>query len=297
MASSAKRLAGNVPGELFVDSTCIDCDTCRWMDPEHFVQEGEQSVVARQPQGEEEWQRALQALVSCPTASIGTETKRDLAAVHAAFPLPIEDEVFHCGYHHEGSFGATSYLIRRPAELGGNVLVDSPRFAGPLVRRLEELGGVGTMFLTHVDDVADHARFRRHFGCERVLHADDAAGELRGLERLLAGEEPVALAPDLLAIPTPGHTRGSACLLYRDAFLFTGDHAAWSEDRGHVYAFRSACWYDWEVQTLSMERLAAHRFRWILPGHGRRCRIPEERMPAEIRRAAAWMTANSRRRR
>ncbi len=295
MASRAKRLAANAPGELFVDSTCIDCDTCRWMDPGHFDRRGEQSFVARQPQGEAEWQATLQALVSCPTASIGTETKQGLAAVHAAFPLPVEDEVFHCGYHHEASFGATSYLIRRPPERGGNVLVDSPRFAGPLVRRLEELGGVATMFLTHVDDVADHARFRSHFGCERVLHAADAQGELRGLERLLDGDAPVSLAPDLVAIPTPGHTRGSTSLLYRDAFLFTGDHAAWSEDRGHVYAFRSACWFDWDVQTRSMERLAAHRFHWILPGHGRRCRIPAERMPAEIRRAAAWMAAVARR--
>ncbi len=53
----------------------------------------------------------------------------------------------------------SSYLIRHAA---GNILVDSPRFAGPLVRRIEALGGIRAMFLTHRDDVADHQRFSDH---------------------------------------------------------------------------------------------------------------------------------------
>jgi glyoxylase-like metal-dependent hydrolase (beta-lactamase superfamily II)/ferredoxin len=296
VASRAKRRPENVPGDLFVDTTCIDCDTCRWMAPEVFGEAGEQAVVHRQPASDEEWQRVLRALVSCPTASIGTETKHALDGIRSSLPWPIvppaEDvtsDVFHCGYHHEASFGAASYLIVRPASMGGNVLVDSPRFAKPLVRRLEQLGGVATLFLTHQDDVADHERFRAHFGCERVLHAGDARGRLRYVERRIAGEEPVALAPDLLVVPTPGHTEGSACLLYREAFLFSGDHVAWSERLGHVYAFHSSCWHDWGVQTRSMRRLAEHRFAWILPGHGRRCHFPHERMRAEVLRAAEWM--------
>jgi len=46
--------------------------------------------------------------------------------------MAIAGEVFHCGFHSAASFGAASYLIVRPQS---NVLVDSPRFAGPLVRR------------------------------------------------------------------------------------------------------------------------------------------------------------------
>ena len=60
-----------------------------------------------------------------------------------------------------------------------------------------------------------------------------------------------ALDPELRVIPTPGHTAGSACLLYRDHFLFTGDHLAWSESRGHLYAFRTATWFDWDAQVRS----------------------------------------------
>ena len=204
----------------------------------------------------------------------------------ASFPLCVADDVYHCGYHHEQSFGAASYLIVRPE---GNVLVDSPRFAEPLVRRLEELGGVRTLFLTHQVDVAEHARFRERFGCERVLHAGDAHGELLSLERLIEGEDDVELAPDLRVVPVPGHTRGSACLLYRDEFLFSGDHVAWSERLQEVYAFRSACWYNWDRQIDSMRRLAGHRFEWILPGHGRRCHFPADEMRARMAACVAWM--------
>ena len=135
------------------------------------------------------------------------------------------------------------------------MLVDSPRAAGPLLAELERRGGVATMFLTHRDDVADHEAFRRRFGCERVLHAADVSAGTRGVERRLEGEDPVSLAPDLLAIPTPGHTRGHAVLLYREKYLFTGDHLAWSARRGHLVAFRDANWYSWPETIRSMERL------------------------------------------
>lgn len=55
--------------------------------------------------------------------------------------------VFHCGFHHEASFGATSYLVQR-AE--GNILMDSPRFNPLLAKRIEELGGVSVIVLSHM---------------------------------------------------------------------------------------------------------------------------------------------------
>lgn len=286
MTVRAQRLATNVAGEFFVDASCIDCDTCRWMAPEVFDRAEEQARVHHQPRGAEEARAAERALLACPTGSIRTESKRDLAAARASFPLAIEGEVHHCGYHSEASFGAASYLIVRPPERGGNVLVDSPRWNRALVGRLEELGGVRTLFLTHVDDVAEHARFAAHFGCERVMHAADA---VPGVERRIEGDEPVALDPELRVIPTPGHTAGSACLLYRDTFLFSGDHLAWSESRGHLYAFRSATWFDWDVQVRSMQRLARERFEWVLPGHGRRARVPAAEMGAAMARCVEWM--------
>ena len=40
MANLAKALPANVPGPWFVDSTCIDCDTCRQLAPEVFPDDG-----------------------------------------------------------------------------------------------------------------------------------------------------------------------------------------------------------------------------------------------------------------
>jgi glyoxylase-like metal-dependent hydrolase (beta-lactamase superfamily II)/ferredoxin len=294
MADLARRLPGNVPGPFFVDAGCIDCDTCNWLAPAVFddapLRAGGgngHSRVHRQPVGAAARLRAEMALLACPVGAIGTEEKHDLAAARAAFPERIAGEVYHLGYHAEASFGAASYLLRRPE---GNVLVDSPRFTAPVVDALERLGGVALMFLTHQDDVADHVRFRAHFGCERILHEADVTRGTRDVERKLAGEAPIALAPGLVALPVPGHTRGSACLLADETFLFSGDHVAWSPERRHIYAFRDACWYDWEALRRSMAHLAEHRFEWILPGHGRRCHFPADRMRAEMQHCLDWMS-------
>lgn len=283
MAQASLRLAENVPGEFFVDNSCIDCDTCRQIIPEVFgrVDEIEKSVVERQPVDEAKRQRALMALVACPTSSIGTESKADAREAARRFPEHIEDGVYYCGFTAESSFGASSYLVRRPE---GNLLVDSPRAAEPLVRRIEELGGVRLMFLTHRDDVADHAKFRRRFGCERIIHEDEPVEA----ERRLQGREPIELAPHLIAIPVPGHTRGSTALLYREKFLFTGDHLWWSENADGLNASRSVCWWNWTEQKRSVERLLDFRFEWVLPGHGRRWRAPSAAaMRAELERLVA----------
>ncbi|MQJ84158.1 ferredoxin, partial [Escherichia coli] len=39
------RRPENVSGEFFVDHTCIDCDTCRWMAPEIFTRMNDMSAV------------------------------------------------------------------------------------------------------------------------------------------------------------------------------------------------------------------------------------------------------------
>ncbi len=287
MAAFSRRVPEGVAGTFFVDDSCIDCDTCRWLAPATFAVADDHAFVARQPDAPAEVRRALMALVACPTGSIGTTAPVDCTGAIAAFPEPIAQNIFHVGFHAQASFGAASYFVRRGP--GANVLVDSPRFARPLVRRLEELGGVAWMFLTHRDDVADHRKFRDHFGCERILHRDDMTGSTRDVEWVLEGSDPTALDAELLAIPVPGHTRGSACLLFRDTFLFSGDHLAWSDDRERLVAFRDACWFDWRWQRRSMERLARHQFEWVLPAHGRRRWMPAAQMCDAIAECVAWM--------
>jgi glyoxylase-like metal-dependent hydrolase (beta-lactamase superfamily II) len=134
------------------------------------------------------------------------------------------------------------------------------------------------MFLSHRDDVADHARYAHRFGCERILHAADVGADTRDVERRIEGTDPVSLAPDLLAIPVPGHTRGSLALLYSERFLFTGDHLWGSGDGSGLDASSEVCWYSWSEQRRSMERLLAFDFEWVLPGHGPRFHAPAARM-------------------
>ncbi|MCA8914443.1 MAG: MBL fold metallo-hydrolase [Planctomycetes bacterium] len=266
MANVKHRRSENAPGDFYVDESCIDCATCRWMAPEVFNAQGGMSAVYHQPTDDAQRAAALRAVVACPTASIGVTEPGSRALLKdavAQFPHELEDGVHHCGFHSENSYGAASYFIRRE---GGNVLVDSPRFAAPLVKRIEALGGIRWMFLTHRDDVADHEKWAAKFGCERIIMAADARG--MNAETKLKGDDDYEIAPGLTVIPTPGHTRGSACLHYADRFLFTGDHMAWSQRLGHLYAFRSACWYDWDEVVKSLHRLADLTFEWVLPGHG-----------------------------
>jgi glyoxylase-like metal-dependent hydrolase (beta-lactamase superfamily II)/ferredoxin len=289
MARAALRLAGNAPGELYVDESCIDCETCRRLAPQVFSRDmsAGQSVVSAQPADAASLRRALMALVACPTASIGTEHKQDVSSAAAAFPDEVLPGVYDCGYASESSFGAASWLIRRPS---GNVLVDSPRAARPLLERLEALGGVRWLFLTHRDDVADHRKLRDRFGCERILHRDDISAGTRDVEVQPQGRDLLRLADDLLLVPVPGHTRGSCALLYRDEVLFSGDHLWGDEDTGLLGAGRSVCWYSWEEQTRSMERLLDLRFSTVLPGHGRpfRAHSPEA-LQQELRRLVSSM--------
>ena len=287
MAHLKDRRPQNTSGDLYVDSSCIDCDTCRWMAPHIFNRQGGLSAVHHQPQTEAERQAALHALLSCPTASIGTvEPPKDIRQAQASLPVQVTDGVYHCGYHSEKSFGAASYLIQRP---DGNILVDSPRFTPPLVKQIEALGGIRYLYLTHRDDVADHQPFHDRFGCERILHADEVTDGTQSVEHQLTGGDPVQFTDDMLIIPVPGHTRGHTVLLYDQRILFSGDHLAWSEPLQHLFAFRRACWYSWEQQIESMKALANYSFEWVLPGHGRRYHAERETMSQQMQQCVQWM--------
>lgn len=228
------------------------------------------------------------ALVACPTGSIGSTEKHDPHIGIDAFPFQLTENVYFCGFTSEDSFGAWSYLITRTSAAGGNLLIDSPRFATQLIKRIETMGGVSQMLLTHKDDVADHELFRERFGCERVMHAEDGAARF-GTERIISGLEPVQLDRDLLAIPTPGHTRGHMVFLYQNKFLFTGDHLAGSATRQGLTAFRSVAWYSWPEQIRSMEKLLDYQFEWVLPGHGEIHHTDARTMRRELQDCVAWM--------
>lgn len=277
MANPAQRLPENVEGSFFVDSTCIDCDTCRQLAPATFGETGETSFVKLQPRNAEEERAAYRALVACPTASIGAADKRAAAGAVHEFPMELAPGVYYCGFSSPKSFGGSSYFVRHPA---GNWLIDSPRFVEQLARRFAEMGGIRYLFLTHRDDVADASKYADRFGAERIIHRLELAAQ-PGAERVLDGFEPMPLTPDFLAIPTPGHTRGHCALLHRE-FLFSGDHIWWSRARRRLNASRDVCWYSWPEQVRSVQLLAGYDFEWVLPGHGERVHLPGPEMRHQL---------------
>ena len=125
------RRAENAPGSLYVDDSCIDCDTCRWMAPGTYGRAAGQSYVRRQPSDDGEVADALAAVVACPTGSIRLESS-DPRIRDVRFPRPIDaalPHVYHRGYHCAASFGATPYLLlaRRDDGAPCNVMIDCPR--------------------------------------------------------------------------------------------------------------------------------------------------------------------------
>src|SRR4051812_36311087 len=110
MADVRKKVAENVAGEFFVDSTCIDCDACRQLAPRTFADAGDYSYVYRQPENGAEEREAVRALLACPTGSIGTLHSNKAREVKCDFPLVLDEEVSYAGFNSPKSYGGNSYF-------------------------------------------------------------------------------------------------------------------------------------------------------------------------------------------
>ena len=279
MADPKHRLAANADGALYVDRSCIDCDTCRQLAPSTFADVHGRSAVQVQPHDADELARALQALVACPVGAIGDAEHRSVRDAVAAFPQRIDGPVSYLGFNAAASFGADSYLLEHP---DGNWMIDAPRWTGSLARAIGERGGLRYVFLTHRDDVADAARYAAHFGARRIIHAADRRA-MPDAEIVIDGDEPREFG-HVTILPTPGHSRGS-CVLHYGTYLFSGDHVAWNRHTGRLRAHRTYAW-DYAQQLRSVERLCAYEFTWVLPGHGDRIRLAAGEMRAALQELA-----------
>lgn len=278
MADPKKRLKTNVDGDFFVDSTCINCDTCRQLAPTVFSEAAGYSTVSKQPRGIDEERAATRALICCPTGSIGNSGKTNAKEVMKDFPLQIEDRVYYCGFNSPDSYGANSYFMVRA---DGNWMIDAPKFIPQIVEGIEKLGGLQCIFLTHRDDVADADRYAAHFGAKRIIHRDDISAQPEA-EMLIDGDDEKKIVEGMVIIPTPGHTRGHCVLLADNKYLFTGDHLAWDRESKQLESWPDVCWYSWSEQKKSLERLRAYDFEWILPGHGQNVHLSADKMHAAI---------------
>jgi glyoxylase-like metal-dependent hydrolase (beta-lactamase superfamily II) len=277
MAKRTARNPASAPGDWYIDDRCIDCAASREVAPGLIVRRDGKSVFARQPASADEERAAWRAALLCPTASIGTESRRPQPP--ALFPQQVAPQVYRCGYNAHVSFGAHAYFVQ--AE-GGNLLIDSPRYVMKLQQAFAQMGGIADILLTHRDDVAAADRYARQFGARVWIHEFDRDAAPYATD-VLTGTAAVRLRDDLLAIPVPGHTRGSVVYLWQDTCLFAGDSLSWDREHEQLAAFRDACWYSWDELRLSLQRLAQHRFEWLLPGHGHSVHLEAARLQTELR--------------
>jgi glyoxylase-like metal-dependent hydrolase (beta-lactamase superfamily II) len=270
----ARRNPDSAPGDWYIDTACINCEASRHVAPGLIVERGDKSVFARQPANAEEELMAWRALLVCPTASVRSESRKQRP--DGVFPQELAPGIYRCGFNSKDSFGAHSYFVARA---DGNLLIDSPRWAGELRSFFSNAGGIAHILLSHQDDVADADKYAQEFGARVWIHKADARAAPYATDRIT---QEVEIRTGLRVIPVPGHTRGSVVYLLEDTYLFTGDSLAWSEERKRLVAFRDACWYSWEALTESLAKLQAYRFEWVLPGHGWSVHLPAAEMRAQL---------------
>ncbi len=281
MANASKRLDTNIEGNFFVDSTCIDCDTCRQLAPTTFIEDSDYSAVFHQPESPKEEFAAYQALLACPVGSIGTIKKNSnvYSQAQTSFPLPIEDDVHYVGFNSEKSYGAHSYFITHP---NGNWLIDSPRYLKHLVQAFEERGGIRYIFLSHKDDIAEAARYAKTFSAARIIHQADVSA-MPDSEWVIDGEEPAQVEAEFRCIPVPGHTAGCMALQYKNRFLFSGDHLWWDRDLQQLGTPENLVWNHAQLER-SVRKLLKYSFEWVLPGHGERIHLSYSKMKTAVER-------------
>lgn len=199
--------------------------------------------------------------------------------------MQMAKDVYINGFNHRNSYGAHSYFIKSHSR---NWLIDSPRFISALVKSFEQMGGIQYIFLTHRDDVCDAHRYAQHFGAKRIIHKRDSDVQ-KDAEVILEGEQAHRIELGKIHF-APGHTRGHLVLLWDAKYLCTGDHFAWISNLNRFGSFRNACWYSWERQIESVQKMEVFQdVEWTFPGHGKWGRIDKRQFPEIIKKPVQWM--------
>ena len=253
----------DVKGEWFVDTRCIACDAARhWARDLIASDPSGHSYVTRQAETAEDEASMWRAAMACPTRSIGHRSQRRPRT--PSFPYELTPGVLAMGNNSLSSFGAHSYLVRRP---DGNLLMDSPRYLPSLAEQVDEMGGIGHVLLSHRDDVADADRWAERYGARIWIHEADSDAAPYATD-VVGGSDPVTVAAGVELIAAPGHTRGCVVFHLDQRLLFTGDTLHWNPRREHVDVFPNQTWYSWDVLADSMDVLADLRVEWLFTGHG-----------------------------
>lgn len=126
-------------------------------------------------------------------------------------------------------------------------MVDSPRFDPRLLSKIEALGGAEWIFLTHRDDVADHARWASKLNAKRIMHSlecnkqqgtAEVEGKLEGegpwtLRDCCGGSESKESDEEIKFVLQPGHTEACVAMFHAPSrALFSGDVVSCGSDAG-----------------------------------------------------------------
>ncbi|GKY98912.1 hypothetical protein MPSEU_000847000 [Mayamaea pseudoterrestris] len=338
-----RRLEENVEGVLYVNDKCINCAACSLFAPESFrrLENSNAHFVYSQPKALDDIDAARAAMMACPVAAIRVETlaerrhgasnktiveqawtMADQTLVHQLSrsndkPFPrrfLNDSslsVYWLGHHNEASFGAVPYLVKtyvQDSQKPVFVMIDTPKYSKRSVAAVEQItgpDGPNYLFLTHIDDTADHGKWAAHYqgNLKRIFHASDLGRHNFGDESLEHVEvllQPANDADDLndgltayslngtvlqddwlstnsrndnkscVILHTPGHSPGSMTLWDRHhGILFTGDSYAWTtRNNGHMTGF-PRYGNDLQRQAATLRKLVAiPGWTMIAPGHG-----------------------------
>ncbi|MFE2938594.1 MBL fold metallo-hydrolase [Streptomyces sp. NPDC059255] len=280
-----------------VDDRCLNCNIARQIAPGMigYTEGGEYgglSKVIRQPETAADVEKLYMAAHACPTRSIHPPAD-DLGADSDPYPLALDEDetVFLCGHASPQTYGATSYLLRRPD--GTGMMIDTPRWRPALARRYEQKAGrITDVLITHLDHVAHARKYADAFKARLWIHEGDLHS-LPSADQVIRGTDPVEIGPGVIAHPFPGHTAGSTLFIADEKFCFSGDAFFWSNGQQTLEVAHSVV-YD-SIRTLaeSVARGAEElTFEWVLPGHGDLHHLPademRERMRGLGRRAATY---------
>jgi glyoxylase-like metal-dependent hydrolase (beta-lactamase superfamily II)/ferredoxin len=327
-AAAPKRLEDNVDGVLYVNDRCIDCAACSHFNPSVFKRGNGHHFVYAQPSIEEDIVNARAAIVACPVAAIRVDAitsqeqetmdfslaknlalSQKLNGRDLPFPRPLTSNVWYLGHHNEHSFGATPYLTSTTfANSGDNdnkiwIMVDTPRCIKSAIQAVTTLtgpNGPDYLFLTHVDDTADHAKWKDEFPhLKRIFHVGDLGQHnwvgdlsLENVEVLLqetSSSDDSLQAFDLdgkvltqdeadnsqqrvVLYHTPGHSPGSISLFQKSdnnggGVLFTGDTLGYTTRTSTLTGFPNYG-NDLRLQKEIVQKIEKLPWDVVAPGHG-----------------------------
>lgn len=272
----------------YVDDRCLNCNLSRQYAAGMIGYKpggdyGGLSTVLRQPENAAETQRMYEAAYACPTRSVHPP-RNEWAEDTDPYPLELDDDgvVLLCGHASTRTYGATSYLLRRPD--GTAMMIDTPKWRPALARRYQQrVGTITDVLLTHLDHVAHGRQYADALGARLWIHEGDLFSR-PDADEIIRGHDPVEIGAGVIAYPFPGHTAGTILFLADEKFCFTGDAMFWSHSLADLDLPDSVVYDSIKTWAKSVQKGAEElTFEWVLPGHGSFHHLPAHEMRERMR--------------